>query len=200
MTLKSRLFGAFQSHPHPAAADIVRQEVTAGGDRVRDALAEKPAPEVTVHDVNAVFEGNLWMLTPAAFLHYLPALMDLSLTRYGQVSIFASELIGALTEPSRDDVVASLDRLEDLPPELRLSDPAVSGELRRQQLEWFDSGTPSGIFHERVDGLSADEGGAVLAFLEAFREQHGENFPFGELDAAIDRHWARFRDVDGAED
>jgi hypothetical protein len=66
--------------------------------------------------------------------------------------------------------------------------------LRAQQLEWFDSGTPTAIFHERFDGLSDAEGAAVLAFLAAFRDAHGADFPFGEVDAAIDRHWSRYRD------
>lgn len=139
------------------------------------------------------------MLTRAAFLHYLPALMDLSLTRYKTVSVFASELVGALTKPSRADVVRSLDLLEQHPPGLTLSDPTTAGLLREQQLEWFDSGAPTAIFEERFDALDAREGGAILAFLEAFREQHGAGFPFDELDVAIDRHWAAFRGSQRAE-
>jgi hypothetical protein len=160
---------------------------------MREALADKPASDVSAHDINVLFEGNLWMLTPEAFLHYLPAFMDHALNNYKDVSVFASELIGALTEPSRDDVVESLGRLEQLPPELALSNPAIGDELRRQQLEWFDSGTPTRIFEERFNDLGTLEGAAILAFLEAFRAKHGANFPFGELDTAIERHWARFR-------
>jgi hypothetical protein len=193
MTPRSRLFDAFASCPRPAAARIVRPESGADGDRVQEALADKTVAEISVHDVNKIFEGNLWMLTPEAFVYYLPALMDSALNQYGSVSVFASELIGALTEPSRADVVASLDRLEQVPPGLALADPTTRELLRAQQLEWFDSGTPTAIFHERFDGLTPAEGSAILAFLEAFREQHEANFPFGELDAAIDRHWARFR-------
>ena len=134
-----------------------------------------------------------------AFLHYLPALMDIALNKYGNVSVFASELIGALTKPDRGDVLASLDRLDQLPPELGLSDPAIADPLRRQQLEWFDSGTPTAIFEERFDNLTDPEGAAILAFLEAFRDQHGANFPFDELDTAIDRHWAGFRGSEPAD-
>ncbi len=162
-------------------------------------LQGKTASEVSVHDVNAVFEGNLWMLTREAFLHYLPVLMYLSLTRYRSVSVFASELIGALTKPSRADVVRSLDMLEELPPGLALSDASMSGLLRKQQLEWFDSGAPTAMFEERFDGLGHREGRAILAFLEAFRAQHGEDFPFDELDVAIDRHWVRFRGASSAD-
>lgn len=118
--------------------------------------------------------------------------MDLSLTSYQAVSVFASELIGALTLPSRRDVEESLDRLEQLPRGAGLRDPRIADQLRAQQLEWFDSGTPTRIFHERFDDVSAAEGAAVLAFLEAFRDQHGANFPFDELDTAIDRYWSRF--------
>src|SRR6185436_893876 len=105
----------------------------------------------------------------------------------------ASELISALTEPSRDDVVTSLDRLAELPPGMTLSNPAVAEQLRKQQLEWFDSGAPTALFEERFSDLTDDEGAAILAFLEAFRDQQGASFPFGELDAAIERHWARYR-------
>jgi hypothetical protein len=192
MDLRSRLFDAFASRPHPGA-DLVRPQTEAGADKMQDALADKPASELTPRDVNAIFEGNLWMFNRDAFLHYLPAFMDIALNHYGEASVFASELLGALTRPERSDVVASLDRLQQLPPELGLSDPAVSDRLRQQQLEWFDSGTPVAIFDERFEELSDEEGAAVLAFLEAFRERHGENFPFDELDTAIDRQWARYR-------
>jgi len=191
MDLRARLFDAFASRPHQGT-NPVRPDSEAGADRMRDVLASKTASDISPDDVNSVFEGNLWMLNREAFLHYLPALMDIALDRYDKVSVFASELIGALTKPDRNDVLASLDRLDQLPPELGLSDPAVADPLRRQQLEWFDSGTPTAIFEERFNDLSDPEGAAILAFLEAFRDQHGANFPFGELDTAIDRHWAQF--------
>jgi hypothetical protein len=198
MDLRSGLFEAFASHPHPGT-DLVRPESQASANRMREVLADKTASDISVHDINTVFEGNLWMLRREAFLHYLPAFMDLALNNYNDVSVFASELIGALTKPSRTDVLESLARLEQLPPELALSDPAIAGPLRQQQLEWFDSGAPTAIFEERFNGLGAAEGTAILAFLEAFRAKHGANFPFGELDAAIDRHWARFRGPEPAE-
>src|SRR5687768_3995078 len=106
MSLRSQLYDAFASHPHPAP-DFVRPEVEAGSDRMRDALEAKTVEDLTPQDVNTIFEGNLWMFSRPALLHYLPALMDMSLSRYDQVSVFASELIGALTQPSRDDVIAS---------------------------------------------------------------------------------------------
>lgn len=192
MNLRSQLLDAFASRSHPGT-NIVRPESEASSDRMRDVLKDKTVCDISVHDINTVFEGNLWMLTRNAFLHYLPAFMDIALTKYKDVSVFASELIGALTKPSRSDVLASLDRLEQLPASLGLSDPAVADPLRRHQLEWFDSGTPTAIFEARFHDLTAPEGAAILVFLEAFREKHGANFPFGELDAAIDRYWARFR-------
>lgn len=193
MTLRARLFDAFASRPRPTAERIVRPQAGAEGARVRDPLARRAVSEISVRDVTAVFEGNLWMLTRDAFLYYLPALMHLSLTSYETVSVFASELVGALTEPSRDDIVASLDRFEQLAADAATRNPAAVDLLRGQQLEWFDSGTPTALFRERFDDLRPAEGGAVLAFLEAFRAEHAASFPFGELDAAIDRYWARFR-------
>jgi hypothetical protein len=199
MNLRSRLLRAFESHPRPAPTNIVRPEIGSGGERVRDLLQNMTVDDVSVHDVNAVFEGNLWMLTKDAFLYYLPALMSLALTKYEKVSVFASELIGALTKPQRADVMRSLDMLDELPPELAPFEGATADLLRKQQLEWFDSGAPTAMFDERFGTLSAGEGAAILEFLEAFREQHGANFPFGEVDAAIDGHWAQFRGADVAD-
>jgi hypothetical protein len=185
------MFDAFASRPHPGS-DLIRPESEAGAEKMRDALAGMTASDLTPRDVNAIFEGNLWMFNRDAFLYYLPALMDIALNRYDEASVFASELIGALTRPERSDVVESLERLGQLPPELGLADPAISDRLREQQLEWFDSGTPTAIFDDRFGDLSDEEGAAILGFLEAFRDRHGENFPFDELDTAIDRHWRRY--------
>jgi hypothetical protein len=193
MTFRSQLFDAFAGRPRPPLSRIVRPGTAVNADRLRQALAERTVGDISVHDLNAVFEGHLWMLTPEAFLYYLPALMDISLASYQSVSVFASELIGALTQPSRTDVEASLDLLQQLPPTAGLRDPRTADLLREQQLEWFDSGTPTRVFHERFDGVTATEGAAVLSFLEAFRDRHGANFPFGELDAAIGRYWNSFR-------
>ena len=65
--------------------------------------------------------------------------------------------------------------------------------LRKQQLELADSGIPRRIFHERFDRMTREEGAAVLAFLESFEKAYGEDFPFREIDTAIERHWARYR-------
>ncbi|GIG67031.1 hypothetical protein [Phytomonospora endophytica] len=189
MTLRNRLYTAFAARPRPSA--LAQPE---GGGTARllgDGLAGRAVGDVTTDDVKGVFEGNLWALSPEALRYYLPALMDLALHRYREVSVFAAELLSALTEPSREDVVASLDAFERLPP-AELRDPQIADALRRQQLEWFDSGTPTAVFHERFDGLTAAEGSAVLEFLTAFAAAHGENFPFGEVDAAVERYWARY--------
>jgi hypothetical protein len=65
--------------------------------------------------------------------------------------------------------------------------------LRKQQLEWFDSGDPTVIFHERFDNLTYAEGAAILAFFVAFQEAHSGDFPFSEMDIAVDRYWTRYR-------
>lgn len=195
--VRRRLFDAFATRPRPTAEQIVRPEVTddflaMGRQRVRDVLAGRMVGDVSIEDANKVFEGNLWMLSPDAFLYYLPALMWICLASYDSVSVLASELVGALTLPSRDDVLASLDRLMELPPPA-LRDRVFVDAIRRQQLEWFDSGAPTNTFHERFDEVTRAEGSAVLAFLEAFRDRFAEAFRFGELDAAIDRLWVQFR-------
>jgi len=192
MISKEFFLDAFASRPRPLATGILRPAVNRDGDRLREFLAKKTSPELTAPEIGAEVEGNLWMLTPEAFRYFLPAFLHAALASYASVSVFASELVGALTEPSRADVVAALDRVNQIPPGLGL--PKDMTELfRKQQLEWFDSGIPAAIFHERVDGLTAAEGAAILAFFGAFKETHGLNFPFRELEIAVERYWARYR-------
>jgi hypothetical protein len=147
--------------------------------------------DLTAHDLRTILEGNLWMLTAEAFLHFLPAFLRRSLDAYDQVSVFASELLGALTEPSPSDVEDALARLAGAP-----SGPALPAgmleALRGQQREWLDSNAAAALFHEHFDTVTAAEGAAVLAFLAAFRQAHGEDFPFDEIGIAIGRYWARF--------
>jgi hypothetical protein len=191
MSLKLRFFDAFASRPRPLASQILRPAVSHDGDRVRELLATKTSTELSVYEIRIEVEGNLWMLAPEAFRYFLPAFLHASLESYSSVSVFVSELVSALIEPSRTDVVEALDRAARIPPGLGL--PADMTELRKQQLEWFDSGTPTAIFHERVDSLTPTEGGAILAFFVALQEAHGADFPFGELEIAVDRYWARYR-------
>ena len=193
MTLSARLFAAFELRPRPTGTHVVRPESGAGSGRVREVLEDRSVSKVSVADINGVLEGNLWMLTPEAFLYYLPAFMHITLTQYDSVSVFASELVGALTEPTRLDIVESLERFGAFQTGTVEPPDGTADLLRNQQLEWFDSGTPTAIFSERFDDLPDAEGRAILAFLEALRESHAEIFPFGELDAAINRRWASFR-------
>jgi hypothetical protein len=194
MNLRELFFDAFASRPQPSADRIIRSTVSRHeSDRLRETLATSRSTEITDHELRTVVEGNLWMLTPEAFLYFLPAFLRASLESYGAVSVFASELVGALTEPSRVDVVEALDRLARPPFALGLPVDMLES-LRKQQLEWSDSGTPAAIFHERFDGLTHVEGAAILAFLVAFQQVHGADFPFDEIKTAVDRHWARYRE------
>jgi hypothetical protein len=132
------------------------------------------------------------MLAPEAFLHFLPAFLSISLESYTVVSVFVSELVGALTEPSRKDVIESIDRLAKAPAGLGL--PHDMAELiRKQQLEWFDSGIPMAVFHERFDKLTNTEGAAILAFFSALQQAHGADFPFRELECAVQGYWSRYQ-------
>jgi hypothetical protein len=191
--LKAVFFNAFAARSRPAADQIIRPGARPDeSDPVRELLAAKTAAELTDDDLRTGIEGNLWMLTAEAFLYFLPAFLYAALDSYSSVSVFASELIGALTEPSRTDVVEALDQLARLPSPLGLP-PDMTELLRRQQLEWFDSGSPTALFHERFDKLTPAEGAAILAFFDAFQQAHGADFPFDELETAVDRYWARYR-------
>lgn len=191
-SLAQRFFDAFAARPRPLAAGILRPAGERDGERLRALLAAKTATELSPYEIRTEVEGNLWMLAPEAFRYFLPAFLRASLSAYASVSVFASELVGALTEPARADVAEALDRAAQSPPRLGLPDD-MTELLRAQQLAWFDSGTPSAMFHERFDSLTPAEGAAILAFFVAFQEAHGADFPFGELETAVDRRWARYR-------
>lgn len=191
-SLKERFFNAFASHPRPLATQILRSGVNYDGDRLRELLVTNTPMELSLYDLRTEVEGNLWMLAPEAFRYFLPAFLHASLESYASVSVFVSELVGALTEPSRTDVVETLDRTTRLPSGLGLPND-MTELLRKQQLEWFDSGTPLAIFHERFDSLTPAEGGAILDFFVTLQETHGADFPFGELEIAVDRYWSRYR-------
>lgn len=192
LNLKALFFEAFARRPRPDVTRILRPAVRRDGDHLRDLLAEKTAQELSVYELRTAVESNLWKLAPEAFLYFLPAFLHASLERYESVSVFTSELVGALTEPSRADVEETFERLGKGPPGIGL--PAEMTELlRKQQLEFADSGAAEAIFHERFDGLTHDEGAAILAFFTALEKAHDADFPFQELQTAVDRRWARYR-------
>lgn len=192
MTARARLFQAFALRARPPAGQILRQVAAGNGDRLRQLLAAKTSEELSPTDIRTEVEGNLWMLASEGFRYFIPSFLDASLNAYSSVSVFASELIGALTEPSREAIISGVNRASQALPELGLSIDGLDG-AREQQLEWFDSGAPDAIFHDRFDDLTTAEGAVVLEFLIAFQQRHGRDFPFDELQTAIVHHWSRYR-------
>ena len=187
MTADDRFFPAFASRPRPSDAEMLGTDAGLEGDRLRLVLAGTSLHDLTAETVGAEIEGNLRLLTPAAFRYFLPAFLHLGLTRYDSLLSFVSELVSALSEPVRNDVVKALDRAEEIPAGMGLT-PEVLQQLRRQQLEWFDSGAPLAAYRERMTGLTARERAAILDFFVEMRDAHGDDFPLDELQIAIDRH------------
>ena len=183
----SRFAAAFASRKRPSELALLREPVGSEGNRLRALLASYEPAELSAEAIRTIVEGNLWMLGPEAFRYFLPAFMEAALSHYSSLSVFVSELVGALTEPSRDDVVQALDLATRVPGGLGSSEL-----LRDQQLAWFDAGTPTAIFRDRVEGLTDAEGNAILAFVRILADAHGADFPFDELQTAIDRHWGRY--------
>lgn len=185
--LRAQFFAAFAARPRPDSDDLV-----AAGPAHPDAhamaalLAETPREALSAAEVRDVVTNELWALTPPALLHFLPALMGLALQHYSTLSVFVSELVDALTLPVREDVDAAADLASNptLPPGLHAT-------LQQRRRERFDSGHSPARFDACFAQLAPGEARAVLAFLKALRAAHGADFPFGELDAAIARHWAR---------
>ncbi len=185
-----RYFPAFASRIRPPDSELLRPAVGADGDRLRGLLEMTAPTDLSVGNIRAEVEGNLWMLAPDAFRYFLPAFLNLALEHYDSLGNFVAELIGTLTEPSRTDVLQALDHAAQIPASMGLA-PDTLRQLRQQQLDWYDSGMPLATYQERLASLSAAEAEAILAFLVAIRDDHGEDFPFNEPQVAIDRHRAR---------
>lgn len=179
--------------PRPAYHQLIDPTVGREGDRLQARLADTDPAAITVDILRHEVEGNLWMLTPEAFRYFLPTFLSLGVAHYDQLGAFVAELVTALTEPTREDVVLALDRMEHLPVQVLGMAPAPLGPLRKQQLDWFDSGEPVERYQARIDTLSEAEGGAILRFLTILHERHAGDFPFDELDIAIQRHWGRYQ-------
>jgi hypothetical protein len=193
MTSPPRFFPPFASRPRPPDGQLLAPTVVGPESaRLRAVLAATSPADLTQEAVRSDVADNLWMLSPEGFCYFLPALMHLAVEHYDALGLFASALLSALTEPSRDDVVQALDRAEQVPVWASFP-PETMRLLRQQQLEWYDSGWPVATYRARVDGLSAAECAAVLDFLVAIRDAHGADFPFGEPQVAIDRLEARRR-------
>jgi hypothetical protein len=143
---------------------VLRASVGYDGDSLRKLLSQRTPEQLSVQDIRSEIEGNLWIFSSETFLHFLRSFLHLSLKSYRSISIFVSELVSALTEPCRTDVVEALDRFTQMPPNFGLPDK-TSALMRQQQVEWFDSGTPLAIFHERFDTLTQIEGAAIYSFL-----------------------------------
>jgi hypothetical protein len=191
MSRQSAFFAAFASQPHPAAANILDPAASEEGEELRTALAGTTSEELSLSTIRNEVAGRLGMLSPEAFRYFLPAFMSAGISEYPSLDTFVAELVTALTEPRIDDVHRALDRVARIPPEMGLP-LGVFELLKQQQIEWYEGGGPQASFAARTEGLSASEGAAILEFLVAIRDDHGEDFPLGDPQVAIDRYWARF--------
>jgi hypothetical protein len=191
MKNQSAFFNAFASRPRPAAANILVPAANDEGGKLRTVLAGTTSAELSLSAIRDEVAGRLGMLTPEAFRYFLPAFMSAGISEYASLDTFVAELVTALTEPMLNDVHQALDRVARIPPEMGLS-LDVFELLKQQQMEWYEGGGPQALFASRTEGLSPSEGAAILAFLVAIRDAHGEDFPLGDPQVAIDRYWARF--------
>src|SRR4051812_1723965 len=190
MNLTAKFFQVFASHPRPTADRIVKSYVHEG-EELCSTLADVTREELSAADIRNHIRDNLWMLTPEAFRYFLPAFMAISLTPDGSASSFAVDLVEALTVPARADIIKKYEWLSEMPLVGGLTSDILE-TVNKQELEMFDSGDIPAAFNERVGDFTRAEGEAVLAFLETLRKEYAANFPFGEVDIAIDRYWSRF--------
>jgi hypothetical protein len=183
----SKLRSAFAHRPRPTAEELIASDVSEfESNELRDLLMHREPWALSTTEVRDVIGTNLWMFSPKAFHYYLPALLAMTLNHFDEVSIFANEMIDALIRPEVGDADATVGRFDGQ------NEQAFTTSLKTRIHEWYNSGWPDALFLHRFGTLTQEEGEAVLAYLEAFREAHGENFPFDELDVAIERHWNRY--------
>ncbi len=194
---KSLIFGAFGWRLRPAPSQTVRPNVLGESKYLAEFLAAKTSDGLSAANIGSEIQGNLGMLAPEAFLYFLPAFLHATINSYELLRDFAEELVETLTEPCRQDVIESFQRMERAPQELRFP-PDTIASLRKQQLEWFDSGAPTSVFQQRFDDLIQTEGGVNFAFLVWLKATHGADFPFAELERAADRFWSRYGSHDNA--
>jgi len=192
MDYKTYFFEAFALCPKPLSTQVFRSTINYEENNLHKLLVNVTSRELATSDIRTEIGGHLSMLAPETFRYFLPSFMYASLEEYQKVSVFASEFIEALTKPSRDDIAQSFERMAQIPNNLSFSNETTE-LIQQQQTEWFDSGIPGTIFHERVNALIDSESLAVLTFLNAFKEAYGEDFPFGELETAIERYWVKYR-------
>jgi hypothetical protein len=182
-------FAAFRDRPRPPDHRLLRPEALPEGASLLDLLISVDRLSLTAANARSELEDNLWMLSEATLLHYLPALLALCVDFFDQLSELAAQLVTELTEPRRDDVIEALDRLERYQRELLGLPPGTVPELRRQQLAWFDSGGPARRYAALTAELTAAETAAIREFLEQLRREQPTAFPLGELERALARRW-----------
>lgn len=179
-------FSAFSSRPRPAPTALL--DAVNGHperERARDLLSARRPSELSVAELRDIVGGNLGLLTPDAFLYFLPAFLAAITADYPALTVITSELLSQLTPPVRDEVAARYERL-------RRNNPSGVGLpeetfeiLRSQARQLIDSGILARRFAARFDGIGSQEARAIIAFLHRLRERYGEDFPGGALDAAI---------------
>ena len=88
MNIQALFFHAFASRPRPTTNQIIKPVVGHyEGEHLQELLTTKTSTELTDYELRTVVESNLWMLTPEAFLYFLPAFLHASLESYASVSV-----------------------------------------------------------------------------------------------------------------
>jgi hypothetical protein len=180
-------FLAFAGRPRPASAGLL--DAVNGHperERARDLLSKRRPSELSVHDLRDVVGGNLGLLTPEAFLYFLPAFLAAIDADYPALTVIAYELVDQLAPPARGDVVEDYERLRrnvreggaDLP-------EAMVEMLRSQALQLVDSGMAQQRFAARFGGIAPEEARAILTFLRRLRDRYGADFPGGAVEKAF---------------
>lgn len=180
-----QFYAAFASRDPPPESGMI-ENAPADPDRGRTAalLAERTPEMLSRDELRDVVGDQLGVLTPAALLHFLPRFMVAALDEYASLTVFASRLIDQLVPVTRADVEATYDLLAQMRRRTGAGLPddtlATLRAQAREALDEANAGEPARLAR-RFASVTPGEAGAILAFLRAFAERHGADFPGNEL-------------------
>jgi hypothetical protein len=187
-----QIVGSFGGMSYPGDDHIVYDNSDAHVEcfHVKRALVGRNWCDVPL-EVLAGLRSALAFLSPEGYRFYMPAFMVLSIVDYDGADVISGEIVQSLTPPRDTDVDALRALAQEHPERL----PVATDDWQR----WvntcehaFRSGAAERAFFERTGPFSSGQRQAVRQFLEHVRDVHGADFPGGEPQIALQRHWAAF--------
>jgi hypothetical protein len=186
-----RIDESFGGSPYPGDEHIVRDN--SGSDpestRIKDELRGRHWRDVSFEALERL-RFALPFLSAEGYRFYLPAFMTMSIVDFPRAGVISDEVVRSLTPPLPSDV----DRMRDLAnahPEMQPFDENEWEELLETMRETYRGGGPAeSMFFERVSGFDTSQSKTIREFLQYMQGVHGDEFPGGEPERALERYWS----------